>query len=287
MKERPYISVVIPVRNEERLISDCLGALLAQQSQYSFEVIVADGLSTDSTKAQAENFGVKMVENPSVTAAAGRNIGIACARGEIIAFTDGDCVPNQGWIESIGQAFEDREVDAVAGRVLPCSTENHYEAFWNHLAWNVIMPQGPDKHGITKRELRQTLVTASCAYRRSLLERLGCFDEWFGNNAEDTDLTWRALAAGARLLYDPSISVFAHGPLTLKGVKGKSFRNGVSSSKLQKRYGGIINFDSMIYRLLFKSLREGGADARLNRSQLVWHLLGKYYGSIRYHVFNV
>ena len=69
----------------------------------------------------------------------------------------------------------------------------------------------------------------------------------------------------------------------------KSFRNGVSSSKLQKVYGSRINFDPSIYRMLgrtFGDLLTRKQDAFLNLVELFSHLNGKYYGSVKYGVIN-
>ena len=110
------------------------------------------------------------------------------------------------------------------------------------------------------------------------------------NNAEDIDLSWRALASGAKLMYCPEPIIYAHGVTSLKDIKQKSFRNGISSSKLQKRYGGRINFDKNIYKMWaheFPNLFKSDPMKKLAINELTWHLLGKYYGSIKYHVFNI
>ena len=148
---------------------------------------------------------------------------------------------------------------------------------------------GDEPSEIRGRELAHSVVTASCCYRRSALERLGGFDEWFGNNAEDVDLTWRALDAGCRLIYEPAAQVWANGVTDVTGVRRKAFRNGISSSKLQKRYGTLVNHDWAIYRMLLDNLRGRSTceHPALERNELVWHLLGKYWGSLRHGVINV
>ena len=77
---------------------------------------------------------------------------------------------------------------------------------------------------------------------------------------------------------------------TLKGIAKKSFRNGVSSSKLQKVYGGKFNYDPAIYKMLGKNIAgvvKREKDAGLNCVELMCHLLGKYCGSVRCGVINV
>lgn len=283
------ISVVIPTYNEEATIAECISSIQGGNVA-PLEIIVADGLSSDRTQEIARERGAKVVANPQRTAAAGRNVGFRAARGEIIAFTDGDCVVSPDWLGAFERAFADPEVAVVSGRVTPREPRNHYEEFWNNLNWKIIMAFDDEPYTVTERSLRQGVITASCAYRKNVLEELGGFDTWFGNNAEDVDLGWRALAAGFKTVYIPKAEIYASGALTMKELERKAFRDGYSSSKLQKRYGGLINFDKNIYRLLRKNLRArqwASIDAKMERHQLLWHLLGKYYGSLRTGIINV
>lgn len=284
------ITVVIPVYNEEKNITQCLESIIANTRQPN-EIIVADGMSEDRTKELISRFPqVKVLNNEKRTAASGRNIGIAHAEGNIIAFTDGDCIADKLWLENIEKAFTVYQIDALGGKIIPAKAENKYEQFWNDLAWNILMSFGDQTYTIKEQTMNDAFVTANCAYRKSLLTALGGFDEWFGNNAEDIDLSWRALKAGANMMYIPEAVIYAHGVTTLKGIKKKSFRNGISSSKIQKRYGSRINYDGNVYKLWCKQIPgciKGDSVSRLFFQELSWHLLGKYYGSIKYHVINI
>lgn len=84
--------------------------------------------------------------------------------------------------------------------------------------------------------------------------------------------------------------IYAHNVTTLKGIAQKSFRNGVSSSKLQKVYGNKVNYDPAIYRMLVRNLAgviKKEKNAELNCIELLCHLFGKYYGSIKVGVINI
>lgn len=282
------ISVVIPVLNEEKRLPECLEAL-KRNTEKPYEIIVADGGSVDSTREIASDFGCIVINNPRGHAAGGRNQGIKKARGDVIAFTDGDCIPEISWIENIRKAFEDTRVDGIGGRVRPVVSDNKYENFWGRVSLQQIMSFGENSYWIAKRSLNDAFITANCAYRRSLLIQLRGFSNWFGNNAEDVDLSWRAYIKGAGLKYEPSVIVEAHSPDTLRGICRKSFRNGYSSSKLQKKYGGLLNYDISLYKLLFHQLTRLGkdAEARWMAAELSCHLMGKYYGSLKVHVINI
>lgn len=285
------ISVVMPVYNEAANIISTLDALYSN-TLLPDEVIIADGGSTDNTVQLIKSHfpQVTIVDNPRKNAAAGRNEGIKKAHGDIIAFTDGDCIVDNHWIENISKAFSENEIDGLGGKVLIAPPINHIEEYWGNLAWKLIMNFGDDPYIVDRCTLNDAFVTANCAYKRSLLVKVKGFNNWFANNAEDVDLCWRAIKSGARLMYMPDVQIYAHNVTTVNGVAKKSFRNGYSSSKLQKKYGSKVNFDPNIYKMLGRNivgLLKHEKDAGLNVLELTCHLAGKYYGSIKVHVINV
>lgn len=285
------ISVVIPVFNEENNIRDTLDSIY-NNTMKPFEVIVADGGSSDSTVdiIRSEFKNVILINNEKRTAAAGRNAGIKKASGNIIAFTDGDCVVDSNWIESINFFFEAYDIDGMRGRVCNASPRNNIDKYWGELAWEKLMFFGDEIIDIKDKNIRVVLVTANCAYTKKILYKIKGFNNWFGNNAEDVDLCWRAIEYGAKLKYNPEARIYSHNITTIGGVIKKSFRNGVSSSKLQKKYGTRFNYDPNIYKMLCRSIIELFTlkkDSGLNVIELVSHLSGKYYGSIRYRVVNI
>lgn len=285
------ISVIIPVLNEEKRISDTLEAIY-RGTLIPSEIIVVDGGSSDRTVSIIkENYpDVVLLNNPERTAAAGRNVGIKKAKGDVIAFTDGDCIVDRDWLKNIKNHFENKEIDGLGGKVMNAPPENHYEEYWGNLAWNLIMNFPDNSYEVKEKRLNDSFVTANCAYKKELLYRIKGFSKFFANNAEDVDLCWRAIDKGAKLVYVPDVVIYAHNVTTLKGIAKKSFRNGVSSSKLQKIYGGRFNYDPNIYRMLGRNIlgvAKKEKDAGLNCIELVCHLFGKYYGSIKVGVVNV
>lgn len=284
------ISVVIPAYNEEKCIGRCLQAL-KEGSEQPYEIIVSDGMSSDRTVEIAEKYGAVVIENRRGHAAGGRNAGIKKAKGDIIAFIDADCIPDRDWLKEIRKAFEEDDIDGLGTYIEPAESDNIYEEFWGHLSLQILMSYGDEPYYVKDKTLNTAFITASCAYKRSLLCRIKGFSNFFANNAEDIDICWRALDAGAKLKYVPSARIIAHSPRTLKGICKKSFRNGISSSKLQKVYSDSrINVDKTLYKALFSNLAgifRGRKFARLFVAEIVCHLAGKYYGSIKCGVINI
>lgn len=114
------ISVVIPARNSAETIGLCIEALLAQSTaRGEYEVIVVDDGSTDGTAAIAEGEGTRVLSQPHHGPAAARNLGLREARGEIVLFTDADCIPTSTWIEEMTKPFADPDVVGVKGAYSP------------------------------------------------------------------------------------------------------------------------------------------------------------------------
>lgn len=285
------VSVVIPVFNEERNIRDTLRSICKNTSR-PYEIIVVDGGSTDATIEiiQNEFKDVIILNNAKRTAAAGRNLGIKNAKGNIIAFTDGDCIVDENWIENINFFFKKYDIDGMRGKVCNAPPRNKIDRYWGELAWEKLMCFGDEVFDISVKDIRTVLVTANCAYTKKFLYKIKGFNNWFGNNAEDVDLCWRAIESGAKLKYNPEACIFSHNVTSVSGVIKKSFRNGISSSKLQKVYGGKFNYDPNIYKMLgqnFLDLFSLKQNSMLNIIELISHLNGKYYGSIKFKVINI
>jgi len=102
------ISVVIPAKDAEGTLEECLQATLFQEGfDQDYEVIVVDDGSTDETAAIAEGLGVKVIRQSNAGSAAAGNAGALAARGEIVAFTDSDCVPALDWLAQLCRPFSD------------------------------------------------------------------------------------------------------------------------------------------------------------------------------------
>ena len=284
------ISVVIPTYNEEKCLGNCLSALY-NGSVLPDEVIVADGMSNDNTVKIAKEYNAKVIYNSKRHAAGGRNAGINIAIGDIIAFIDADCIPDSNWLSEIKQSFENEEIDGLGTYIEPAKPKNIYEEFWGKLSLQIMMSYGNQTYYVTEKTLNTAFITASCAYKTSLLKKLNGFSDYFGNNAEDIDICWRAFDSGAKLKYVPTAKIQAHSPTNIAGIRRKSFRNGISSSKLQKVYSHrFFSIDKNLYKALAKNIIgvfKKEKYAKLFVVELVFHLLGKYVGSIRCGIINI
>lgn len=178
-------SVVIPTYRRPDLLARCLAAVASQAFDGSeYEVIVADDAADEATRRQVESLGGPVAIRYVAVAgghgpAAARNRGWHAARGEVIAFTDDDTIPDPGWLAA-GLAAIAAGADAVVGRV--------------------IVPLRPRPTDYERNESgleRAEFVTANCFVRRDVLKAVGGFDERFTAAwREDSDLHFALIEHG-------------------------------------------------------------------------------------------
>jgi glycosyltransferase involved in cell wall biosynthesis len=167
--ELPFISVVVPVRNGERSLDACLGSLVAQDYPSDrHEILVVDNGSTDRTAEIIGSHPVRHLREPQRGVSYARNRGIEEARGEIVAFLDGDCTADPTWLRGIAEPFSDPEVGCVAGelRHIEPTTPAERQAKrllgrWQQFAFSSNPPYA---------------ITANAAYRREVFDQIGRFD---------------------------------------------------------------------------------------------------------------
>lgn len=185
-------SVVIACRDGAATLGACLGSVLASTPE-RLEVIVADDGSTDDSANIADRAGARVLRLPRRGRAAALNSGVAEATGDLILFTDSDCVVPVGWPDQLSRRAEEG-YDGVGGNLLPS-------------AWTVVetakvlrylheFEQDTELFGDYDR---WCLNGNNMAIRKSALDTVGGFDERYLHGA-DADLTRRLLRAGFRLL---------------------------------------------------------------------------------------
>lgn len=200
----PTVSVVIPVRNRPKAILACLDALdRLVYPRDRLEVIVVDDASTDETPdivaRWTGSITVRLIRLPSRQgASACRNQGAAAAQGEVLAFTDSDCLPAPGWLRDLTPELAIPGVVAAGGAVLPIAEDGwlqRYEAVRSPL-W-----QGPARAVVRPRAPVSYLATCNLLVRRECFEAAGGFAAI--ETGEDVDLIWRLCATGGRVHYRP------------------------------------------------------------------------------------
>src|SRR5262245_13302207 len=125
----PRVSVIVPVRDGAETIGTCLDALCAlDYPERVHEVIVVDNRSTDRTRQIVAGYPVRLVEERAVQSSyAARNRGVVAATGDVLAFTDADCVPDRAWLRALVWPLSAPNVGGVAGAIEPFARDSVVE----------------------------------------------------------------------------------------------------------------------------------------------------------------
>lgn len=244
IENRYTVSAIVCTRDRPDELARCLASLLALNPP-AHEIIVVDNApSDDRTEALCAELPVRYVREPHPGAARARNRGVAEARGELVAFTDDDCVVDPAWLRGLSQPFADPLVMAVTGYVGPLELETE--------AQYLFEAHGGFRRGLERRLLdgaRGSAFTrtgaagasANCIFRRTLFAEIGLFAEELGpgtpaRSGEDTDLFARTLAAGYRIAFDPSRVVWHRHRADLGGLRTILFDYTVSFFALAAKW---------------------------------------------------
>jgi len=242
----PRVSIIVPCYNEEATIV----ALLVAISQQTYpvdqlEVVIADGMSGDGTRAEIARFQgshpiprTRVVDNPAQTIPSGLNAAIRAAAGDILVRLDAHSMPVREYVERCVSALEAGRGDNVGG------------------VWNIV----PGGSGVVARSIaaaaahplgagdalyrlggsaREVETVPFGAFRRSLLERLGPFDEALHSN-EDYEFNARLRRSGGKVWLDPAISSQYVARATLAGLGRQYWRYGFWKFRMLVRYPGTI-----------------------------------------------
>ena len=281
MSDLPLVSVIIPNYNGQRFLDTCLNALRAQTyPPERLEVILVDDASTDNSVpyVQAHFPEVRVLrleENSGLAAACNR--GAAIARGDIIALLNNDTEVTPGWVAALVEALDAYPwAGAAASKILLFDRRNVL-----HTAGDMMGKDGiPRNRGVWEEDRGQyddqRVVFGGCggavAYRRSVWEALGGFDEDLFMYLEDVDLAWRMQLAGWGTVFAPAARVYHHLSATGGGTLASFYtgRNTIwiiakdmPGPLLRKYWPRVLAGQARIARDALRAWRGAAARARL------------------------
>jgi GT2 family glycosyltransferase len=241
--ELPFVSVIIPVHNDRASLQKCLSALYFQTYPYSrYEVLVVDNNSTEDLYSLCQQFpNVRYCQESILGSYAARNKGVSVASGEVIAFTDADCIPAANWVsEGVKALLQHPEAGIIGGAVKFCfqsSKPNPVEYFDS-----IFYLQ---QQAYIERD--HYAVSANLFTRRLVLEKVGGFEARL-LNLGDQEWGQRVFAAGWDVVYCPSAIIQHPARSTLEAllVKGRrQARANVRLSQLCRKKAPTFSFMPM------------------------------------------
>jgi GT2 family glycosyltransferase len=197
----PRVSVVVCSYNAERTMDPCL-ASLRDLTYPNYEVIVVNDGSKDRTLEIAQRYDYCRIisqENKGLSVA--RNVGAQAATGEIIAYTDSDCVADPDWLTYLVAKMQANNLQAVGGPNFPPPEDSLVPSAV------AVSPGGPT-HVLLSDDTAEHIAGCNMAFRREALEKVGLFDPVYRTAGDDVDLCWRLQNAGYTIGFSPAAVVW-------------------------------------------------------------------------------
>ena len=205
--ELPFISVVVPARNERRTIAQSIGSLLDQTYPADrFEVIVVDGDSDDGTSEiiralAADEPRLRLIRNPKKITPIALNLGIAAARGDIVARLDGHAFAQTTYLERAATALVEMGAWSVGGAISRTCDSPTRRA----ICAATMSPFGVgDASHNYATDARWVETAFPGMWPRWVFEKVGLFDTELVRNQDD-EMSFRIRESGGGIWYDPAI----------------------------------------------------------------------------------
>lgn len=229
----PFVSIVIPVYNAQDTIEAVINACLKQEyPKQKLEIIVVDDGSTDRTREVVKRFAVKYIYQERGGPAKARNKGWRESVGDIICFTDSDCIPSRDWVFSLISKFIRQDIGVVCGSYEIINKEGLLvDCIWREIKYrHSLMPDFVRSFG-----------SYNFSAKKEVLEKVGGFNESYTSaSGEDNDLAYKILKAGFKIYFERSIKVRHYFPKELSRYLYEQYQHGFWRTRLYRSHPKMI-----------------------------------------------
>ena len=238
---RPFVSVIMPVRNEAHFLAESLGAVLAQDyPSERMEVLVADGMSTDGTRdlvaglaSGRPRYSVRVVDNPGRIVAKGLNAALDVAKGDIVVRIDGHCRIAPDYVSHCVEHICRDDVDCVGGSINTVATTPVGRA---------IAAVMSSRFGVGNAAFRTVTATTKLvdtvpfpAYTRRAIDIAGPFDEELVRNQDD-EYNYRLRKLGARILLASDVTSDYYCRTSLRSLWRQYYQYGFYKVRVMQKH---------------------------------------------------
>lgn len=203
MKNSPFVSIILPIRNEAAYIERSLRSIITQDYSGEMEILVADGISTDDTRKiindcalQNPQHNIQILDNPGRIVPTGMNIALRQAKGEIIIRADGHCILAPDYVRNCVEHLQKNAADGVGGPMDSIGETQMAKA----IAIGMSSPFGVGNSAFRTTSGKSMLVDTVPfpAYTRQIIERAGLYDEELVRNQDD-EYNYRIRELGGKI----------------------------------------------------------------------------------------
>jgi succinoglycan biosynthesis protein ExoA len=270
MEKLPFITISMPVRNEADFIEHALQQLLDQDyPEDRYEIIVADGLSTDATRLKVNavatnNKQVRLLSNPGIFPSSGRNVGFKNGKGDFFVVVDGHCkISNKSFLKDIADAFARSQADCL-GRPQPFIIPEE-ETTQRAIAIARSSSLGHSANSLihSAEEGFFSPVSMGCAYSKKVFQTIGYLDEHF-DACEDVEFNYRVEKAGFKCFFTPKIALQYYPRATFSGLFFQLMRYGEGRASFLFKHREAMDIDVLKPVVLVLGITLGWVSVLIN-----------------------
>ena len=239
----PPVSVILPILNEERDLSNCISAILQQDYPSEIEVILALGPSEDKTtqiaeKLSASDSRIKLVSNPTGQTAVGLNLAIKVSSNEIICRIDGHSEISNNYVKTAVEILQQKNAVNVGGLMYADSDSGLQRVVAQ--AMRSKLGVGPSKFHTGGSAGKSDTVYLG-TYKKAAVLAAGGFDERY-IRAQDWELNYRLRKNGGLIWFDPRLQVTYRPRSTFKKLAKQYFQYGRWRRVISRQHKNTVNF---------------------------------------------
>jgi glycosyltransferase involved in cell wall biosynthesis len=212
LTENPLVSVILPCRNEQGYIEACLESILAQEPpEGGFEIIVADGVSTDGTREFLEQLAkrhsqLRVLNNPGRIVSTGLNTALRAARGKVIVRMDAHTIYAPDYLNQCLSVLRETGSDNVGGP-MRTTAQTYKERAIRAVFHSPFAVGGARSHDPNYEGFVDTVIYG--CWRKDVFDRAGYFDEELVRNQDD-EHNLRIVRRGGKIFQSPRIRSWYH-----------------------------------------------------------------------------
>lgn len=248
----PRITVIVPIRNEERFIARTLDQLLLQDyPSGQVEILVVDGQSDDRTVEIVSSYAsrdsrLRLLPNPQRLSSAGRALGTMQATGEIITFVDGHTfIDNDQLLKSTVELMKEKEVQVLSRPQFLETPENDDFQQAVALARQSFLGHGLDSTIYTREDRYVDPTSSGATYRKEVFKEVGSFDSRF-DACEDVEFNHRVAKRGYRSYTSMRLAVFYYPRQDLAGLFRQMARYGIGRCRLARKHPDTLGLGTLM-----------------------------------------